>query len=194
MVKGINKVFGYARVSTTGQNLDSQIDALKEAGAEIIFQEKITGTKKDRVELKKMIQQLRKGDKVVIYDLSRLGRNTQHLLEIVDDFKNMGVDLLVLKGIGNEPIDTSTATGQLMFTMFSAISQFQADQIREKTHAGLAAARARGRKGGRPFKNKKDIEYALSLYDSKKYTIAEIEKKARVSRGTLYRYLSKRSK
>ena len=141
-----------------------------------------------------MINQLRAGDKVIVYDLSRLGRNTRHLLDIVEDFNNKGIDLLVLKGIGNEPIDTSTATGQLMFTIFSALSQFQSDQIREKTHAGLAAARARGRKGGRPFKDKKDIEYALSLYDSKKYTIAEIEEKARVSRGTLYRYLRKRIK
>lgn len=194
MVRGVNKVFGYARVSTTGQSLNSQLDALKAAGAEIIFQEKITGTQKERPELNKLMEQLRQGDKVIVYDLSRLGRNLRHLLEIVDEFKEKGVDFIAIKGFNGETVDTSSPGGKLIFSVFASISQFQRDQISEKTKAGLEAARARGRKGGRPFKNKKDIEYALSLYDSQKYTIAEIEEKARVSRGTLYRYLRNRVK
>ena len=192
MVAGVNKVFGYARVSTKDQNLDSQVDALKEAGAEIIYTEKMTGTVKDRPEFNKMIQQLRKGDKVIIYDLSRMGRNLKNLLEIAEEFKKIGADLKILKFMGDESVDTSTAQGSLVFSLFGAISQYQRDQIAEKTRAGLESARARGRKGGRKRKDPRLVEKALKLYDSKEYSITEIEEMTGITRPTLYRYIKER--
>lgn len=192
MVAGVNKIFGYARVSTKDQNLDSQVDALREAGAEKIYTEKMTGTVKDRPEFNKMIQQLRKGDKVIIYDLSRMGRNLKNLLEIAEEFKKIGADLKILKFMGDESVDTSTAQGALMFSLFGAISQYQRDQIAEKTRAGLESARARGRKGGRKRKDPKLVEKALKLYDSQEYSITEIEEMTGISRPTLYRYIKER--
>ncbi len=192
MVAGLNKIFGYARVSTKDQNLDSQIDALKEAGAEVIFQEKMTGTVKERPEFEKMLSQLRKGDKVIIYDLSRMGRNLKHLLEIAEEFKQIGADLKILKFMGGESVDTSTPAGALMFSLFGAIAQYQRDQISEKTRAGLESARARGHKGGRKRKDPKLVEKALKLYDSKEYSITEIEEMTGITRPTLYRYIKER--
>lgn len=192
MFTGVNKVFGYARVSTKDQNLDSQVDSLKEAGAEIIYAEKMTGTQKDRPEFNKMTQQLRKGDKVIIYDLSRMGRNLRNLLEIAEDFKAIGANLHILNFIGNEELDTSTSQGALMFSLFGAISQYQRDQIAEKTKAGLDSARARGRVGGRKRLDKDKVRTALKLYDSQEFTIAEIEEQVGISRPTIYRYLRER--
>lgn len=178
--------FGYARVSTKEQNLESQVDKLQEAGAEKIFQEKMTGSKKERPELQKMLDQLRPGDTVIVYSLSRIGRSLRNLIELVEVFKEKGVSFVSL----TEGIDTSTSTGKFMFHIMASLAEFQREIIREGTKAGLESARARGRKGGRKRIPKKDIIWIIELYQSQIYSIAEIEKKTGYSRPTIYRYVN----
>ena len=182
---------GYARVSTEEQNLDRQIDSLNNAGCERIYQEKITGTKKDRPELDRLIDNIQSGDTIVISELTRLSRSTRDLFELVDVIQNKGANIKSLKETW---LDTTTPTGKLMFTFMAGISQFERDLISQRTKEGLASARARGKNGGRPSKSNKDISYALELYDSKKYSVAEIEAKTGVTKPTLYRYLADRKK
>lgn len=183
-----NKVFGYARVSTLDQNLDRQIDTLKEHGIDELFNEKMTGTKKDRPELDRLLGKLREGDTVVVESLSRLGRSTKNLIELVDKFKDMKVEFVSLK----EKIDTTTSTGKLMFGFFALLAEFERDLISERTQEGLKAARARGRNGGRPSKKKEKIELAFKMYDSKDYSIEQILEATGMSKTTLYRYLNNR--
>lgn len=179
-------IIGYARVSTKEQKLDRQIDNLKARGCEKIYQEKMTGTKADRPEFQKMLDTLRRGDTLVADSFSRLSRSTKDLLALVDRLNTMGVNLVSIK----EQLDTTTANGKLMLTMLSALSQFERDLIAERTIDGLKAARARGRKGGRPKAgDEKTKEQALVLYDSKKVTIAEIAKTANVSTATVNRWI-----
>ena len=147
-------IFGYARVSTEQQNLDRQIDLLKQYGVNLIFTEKMTGTKRDRPELNKLLERMTAGDTVVIESLSRLGRSTKDLIELVELFQQKGVHLVSLK----ESIDTSTPAGKLLFTLMSAIAQFERDVIAERTREGLNAARARGRTGGRPACDTRQLE------------------------------------
>ena len=180
-----NYIFGYARVSTEQQNLDRQLDALKNYGCDVIFNEKITGTKRDRPELEKLLDRMTVGDTVVVESLSRLGRSTKDLIELTELFEQNGVHLVSLK----EQIDTSTATGKLLFTLMSAIAQFERDVIADRTREGLAAARARGRNGGRPRINSEDIKKAIKLYRTKQYSIKEIEELTGVKKATLYRCL-----
>lgn len=180
--------YGYARVSTAEQNLNRQLDMLNKYGIDKIYSEKITGTRKDRPELQKMLENLSNGDTVVIESLSRLGRSTKNLIELMELFYDKGVNLVSLK----ENIDTTTPTGKLLFTLISAISQFERDCLAERTKEGLAAARARGRKGGRPHVSKNMIEKAIKLYNSKEYTLNEIKELTGVSRSTLYRYINAR--
>lgn len=179
---------GYARVSTEDQHLDRQIEALKNYGAEKIYTEKMTGTKADRPELNKMIEHLREGDIIVIESLSRLGRSTKNLIELMERFNSLGVNVVSLK----ENIDTTTATGKLMFTMISAFAQFERDIIAERTKEGLKSARARGKVGGRKKKDSSKVETALTLYDSQRYSVSEIENMTGVSKATLYRRLKDR--
>ena len=180
-----NYVFGYARVSKEKQNLDRQIDLLKGNGAEIIFTEKMTGTKKNRPELMKLLDRMTVGDTVVIESLSRLGRSTKDLLELVEIFNKKGVHLSSLK----ESIDTGTPTGKLLFTMFSAIAQFERDIIAERTVEGLNSARARGRVGGRPKTCEISVKKAIKLYRTQQYSIKEITEMTGVKRDVLYRVL-----
>lgn len=180
---------GYARVSTQDQNLDRQIDQLKAAGCEKIFQEKITGTKKDRQELDRLLEQIRPGDTIIISELTRLSRSTKDLFEIVEQMQTKGVDIKSLKETW---VDTTTPQGKLMFTIMAGLSQFERDLISQRTKEGLEAARARGRSGGRPAKSNKDITWAIELYDSNKYSVKEIEEKTGVTKPTLYRYLKDR--
>lgn len=180
-----NYVFGYARVSRDTQNLDRQIDALKRYGVDKIYNEKMTGTKKDRPELSKLLERLTKGDTIVIESLSRLGRSTKDLIELTELFKQKGVHLISLK----EQIDTSTSTGKLLFTLMSAIAQFERDVIADRTREGLQAARARCRKGGRPGISADKIRKAVKLYKTMQYTIKEIEELTGVKKSTLYRNL-----
>jgi len=177
---------GYARVSTEEQNLDRQLDSLKEAGCEKIFQEKITGTKKERPELDKLMEQLRNGDLIIISDLTRLSRSVKDLFSLVDQIEKKGANIKSLK---ESWMDTSTPQGKLMFTIFAGISQFERDLISQKTLEGLAAARSRGRKGGRPKKDEKTINLALKMYQEKVCSISEITKATGVSKTTIYRYI-----
>lgn len=179
-------VFGYARVSTEQQNLNRQIDALKKYGCDLIFNEKMTGTKKERPELSKMIDRMTEGDTVVIESLSRLGRSTKDLIELTELFQSKGVHLISLK----EAIDTSTSTGKLLFTLMSAIAQFERDVIADRTREGLRSARARGRTGGRPKADADAVKKAIKLYNTKQYSIKEIEELTGVKKSTLYRNLN----
>ncbi|MDR2953870.1 MAG: recombinase family protein [Prevotella sp.] len=178
-----NYIFGYARVSTESQNLDRQLDALKKYGAEQIYNEKMTGTKRDRPELMKMLDRMTEGDIIVIESLSRLGRSTKDLIELTELFQSRGVNLVSLK----EAIDTNTSTGKLLFTLMSAIAQFERDTIADRTREGLKAARARGRTGGRPKTNADVIKKAVKLYGTRQYSIKEIEEMTGVKKDTLYR-------
>lgn len=180
-----NYIFGYARVSRDTQNLDRQIDALKRYGVDKIYNEKMTGTKRDRPELAKLLDRMTEGDTVVIESLSRLGRSTKDLIELTELFQSKGVNLVSLK----ESIDTNTSTGKLLFTLMSAIAQFERDVIADRTREGLQAARARGRKGGRPRINIESIRKAVKLYKTMQYTLKEIEELTGVKKSTLYRNL-----
>ena len=182
---------GYARCSTADQNLDWQLDALKKEGCDEqhIFQEKASGTKKDRPELELMLRTLRSGDTVVVCELTRLSRSTKDLFELVDRISAAGADIKSLKEAW---LDTTTPQGKLLFTIFAGVSQFERDLTYERTMDGLAAARARGRKGGRPKANAKAIEQALALYDAGNIPIPDILQTTGISKATLYTYLKKR--
>lgn len=178
---------GYARVSTHDQNLDRQIDQLKACGCERIYQEKITGTKKDRPELDRLLDTLRAGDTIIITELTRLSRSTKDLFQLVEVIEKAGANIKSLK---ESWLDTTTPQGKLMFTIFAGISQFERDLISQRTKEGLEAARARGRKGGRPGKDNKDIKIALKMYESKQYSISEITEATGISRTSLYRFIN----
>ena len=180
-----NYVFGYARVSTETQNLNRQLDALKKYGVAHIYNEKMTGTKRERPELEKMLDRMTEGDTVVIESLSRLGRSTKDLIELVDLFHQRQVNLVSFK----ESIDTNTPTGKLLFTLMSAIAQFERDVIADRTREGLKSARARGRVGGRPKTNQDSVNKAIKLYNTRQYSIKEIEEMTGVKKDTLYRNL-----
>lgn len=139
-------ILGYARVSTNDQRLDAQLEALKDAGAQRIFADKISGTKRDRSELTKMLEQLREGDVVLVAKYDRLARSLSDLLEIVSHIEAGGAGFRSLA----EDIDTTTPAGRLIFHVFASIAQFERERIRERTVEGLKAARAKGRVGGRP--------------------------------------------
>ena len=182
---------GYARVSTQEQNLDRQLDNLKAAGCERIYKEKMTGTKSHRPELDKMLDALREGDTLVIDSFSRLSRSTKDLLETVERLTSQGVNIISLK----EQLDTTTATGRMMLTMLSALSQFERDLLAERTKDGLKAARARGRKGGRPKAgNAKDKAAAMALYDANTMTNREIAEHFQISTATLSRWIAEHKK
>ncbi len=178
--------FGYARVSTSEQNLDLQIDALKKYGVDEIYTEKVSGTKR-KPKLKELLSKLRKGDTLVIWKLDRLGRTVLQLVELAEDLTNREINFVSIV----ENLDTSTAMGKFTFHIFCAVSQMERDVISERTKAGLAAARARGRKGGRPKTNKKTIDKALKMYYTEEFSIKEIIESTGISKGTLYNYIRK---
>ncbi len=177
---------GYARVSTHLQNKELQLDALNKAGCERIFEDEETGSKQERKGLNEAVAFLRPGDTLVVWKLDRAGRSLQHLIELLNTLKMHSVEFLSL----TEQIDTSTAGGKLIFHLMAALAEFERDLIRERTNAGLAAARARGRLGGRPRKlqNGKPA-MARRLHADKTHSIDEICTTLGISRPTLYRYL-----
>ena len=181
-------LIGYARVSTEDQELDRQLDQLNKIGCEKIFHEKISGTKKTRPEFIKMFVILRKGDILIVTELSRLSRSTKDLIEISNKLNEIGVELKSIK----ENIDTTTSTGKMMFGVLAVLSQFERDIISERTKQGLASARARGKKGGRKKKDSTKIKMAIELYNSKKYTLKEIKENTGVGITTLYSYLNEK--
>ena len=176
---------GYARVSTEEQSLNRQIDMLNEVGCEKIFEEKISGIKRERQELIKMLDQLRKGDLIIVADLTRLSRSVKELFQLVEQIEAKGANIKSLK---ESWMDTSTPHGKLMFTIFAGISQFERDLISQRTIEGLVAARARGKKGGRPPKDEKDIKLAKKMYEEKTYSISEITKATGIGKTALYKY------
>ena len=180
---------GYVRVSTLEQDDSLQFDALKQAGCERIFRDKASGAKTERPGLQEAIDFLREGDSLVVWRLDRLGRSLKHLLETVAILEERGVGFRSLQ----EAIDTTTSGGRLIFHIFGALAEFERNLIRERTLAGLSAARARGRKGGRPKKlDSKKRELAYQLYDEKKHPIKDICQMLGISKPTLYAYLRRR--
>ena len=176
---------GYARVSTRDQSLDSQIDALEKYGCERIFSEKVSGRKTKRTELDKCLDYLRDGDVLVIYKLDRLGRTTKQLIELSQWLDNNNIDLQII----DMNVSTKDAMGKMFFTMMSAFAELEANLLSERTKRGLASARARGRKGGRPAlpdHKRREIKF---LYDEQKLTGAEIAEQTGVSRTTVYRVI-----
>lgn len=182
---------GYARISTTEQNLDLQIDALTKAGCEKIITDEISGIKSERKGLQELMTILRKGDEVIVWRLDRLGRSLKHLIELINHFNEKGVTFTSLQ----ESINTNNSTGKLIFHIFGALSEFERNLILERTKAGLASARARGRLGGRPKKLNKDKRLlAKELYDSKKYSLIQICSMLSISKPTLYKYVGEDKK
>ena len=182
-------LIGYARVSTDEQNLDLQRDALLKAGvaAKAIYTDKVTGIKSERPGLQAALSHLRDGDTFIVWRLDRLGRSLKHLIETVTILKEQGVAFKSL----TENIDTSTTTGNLVFQIFGALAEFERNLITERTIAGLEAARARGRKGGRPRRNPASGKVAMAkkLYRDRTLSIPEISKTLNISKATLYRWL-----
>jgi DNA invertase Pin-like site-specific DNA recombinase len=179
-------LIGYARVSTQDQTLDLQKDALQKEGCDRIFTDTASGAKAERTGLDEALSHLREGDTLVVWRLDRLGRSLKHLIETITRLNNRGIGF---KSI-TESIDTTTSGGKLIFHIFGALAEFERDIIRERTQAGLTAARARGRKGGRPKAlTPRKAQMAQALYKDKNNTIDEICKTLNVSRATLYRYV-----
>ena len=182
---------GYARISTGDQNLDLQRDALQKAGCERIVEDTASGGKQDRDGLKRLQEQLRPGDTVVVWRLDRLGRSLRHLLELMSEFEANGIAFRSL----TESIDTNTPGGKLIFHVFGALAEFERNLIRERTKAGLEAARARGRKGGRKKKlDDRKRMLAVELYLQKRHTIDEICSTVGISKPTLYAYVDESEK
>lgn len=176
-------IVGYARVSTAAQNEALQIDALNREGCERLYVDRCSGARESRPELDRMLDALRAGDTVVVWKLDRLGRSVGNLVDLMNRFQRMGVNFRSV----TERMDTATPGGVLIFNVFASMAQFERDLIRERTHAGLAAARARGRKGGRPSKlSDKDKRRIRELGASRALTIREIADKYQVSRQTVY--------
>ena len=182
-----HRVYGYARVSTLEQNPQAQLDALTAAGVDQVFTDKASGTRTDRPQLEQLMDRLRAGDTLVVWRLDRLGRSLPHLIETVTGLGERGVGFRSL----TEAIDTTTAAGRLLFGILASIAAFERDLIRERTAAGLAAAKAQGRVGGRPPKMTPDkIEAAIAMLKDGKSKSA-VAAAIGVSRPTLYDHLSR---
>jgi DNA invertase Pin-like site-specific DNA recombinase len=182
---GTKQLIGYARVSTLDQNPDLQLDALKAAGCTRVFTEKASGAKEDRPQLMAALDFMRPGDTLVVWKLDRLARSTKQLISVVDDLDRRGIGFRSV----TEAIDTTTASGQLVFHIFSALAEFERSIIRERTNAGLKAALARGRKGGRRPKVKdEDIRAALALLRDPEISVRKAAARLGLSVSTLYRH------
>jgi DNA invertase Pin-like site-specific DNA recombinase len=177
---------GYARVSTQDQTLNLQKDALEKLGCNKIFTDTASGAKAERTGLNEALEYVREGDTLVVWRLDRLGRSLKHLIETITELNNRKIGFKSIQ----ENIDTTTSSGKLIFHIFEALAEFERNLIRERTNAGLQAARARSRKGGRPKAlNPKKAQMAQELYRNKNNSIEEICKTLNISRATLYRYI-----
>jgi DNA invertase Pin-like site-specific DNA recombinase len=187
-------LLGYARVSKAdnSQVLDLQIDSLINANIykESIYTDKISGVKDERPGLENCLKALRKGDTLIVWKLDRLGRNLKHLISIIDDLNKKDIEFKVLTGQGAS-IDTTTPAGKMIFSIFGAFAEFERELIRERTIAGLKAARARGRKGGRKFQlSKAQVRLAQVAMKNRDTSVANLANELDVTRATLYRYVS----
>ncbi|MGI4946596.1 MAG: recombinase family protein [Janthinobacterium lividum] len=177
---------GYARVSTRDQTVALQLDALNAAGCIRVFEETALGAQRGRPQLAAALDYMRAGDTLVVWKLDRLARSTKQLIETVEDLARRGIGFRCL----TQDIDTTTAGGRLVFTIFSAIAEFEREIIQERTRAGLDAARARGRRGGRPPAMKaRDIKEARALLADPEITVEQVAARLKVSPSTLYRHL-----
>ena len=185
-----SRLFGYARVSTDDQDLSLQIDALQQHGIPktAIFMDKVSGAQTERPGLTKCLDSLTSGDILVVWRLDRLGRSMRHLITLVEDLRSKGIGF---RSLNEGAIDTTCASGELIFNIFSALAQFERRLIQERTKAGLAAARARGRQGGRPRVTAAEAKVVLAkkLNADKTLDIDELCKTLRISRSTFYRYV-----
>ena len=183
---------GYARVSTKDQSLDLQVDALKKAKCDEIFEETASGAKTERPVLDDLLSGLRAGDVLVIWKLDRLGRSLKHLVALTNKLMERQISLISI----NDPIDTTTPQGRLVFNIFASLAEFERELIRERTQAGLEAARIRGRKGGRPGGLSKEAQAvamaAETLYKEGQLSIKAICNQLHISKPTLYNYLRHR--
>ena len=185
--------YGYARVSTKDQVLNLQMDALKTAGCHKIFYEVAKGARADRPEWLKLLEEIQKGDTLIVWKLDRMGRSLHHLIKVVNDLIAKGVDIISIQ----DPLNTTSAQGRLIFNMFASLAEFEKDLIRERTMAGLKSARARGRMGGRPKglseKAKKTACTAEALYLQNELKTDDIAEQLGISKTTLYKYLRTRN-
>jgi len=182
-------IFGYARVSTKEQNLNLQADALKKAGCERIFMEKVSGRSPNRPELLKLLEQIRPGDTLIVFSVDRLGRTTRELIILLNDFKEKSI---TFKSLSEGIFDTSSPMGEAIFQIIAILKTMEVNVLRERTIKGIEAARARGINGGRPSGsyNKKKASAVVALYNQKS-TINFIEDNLNISRSTIYQYLRK---
>jgi DNA invertase Pin-like site-specific DNA recombinase len=192
--KEVKMLIGYARVSKSDGNqvLDLQIDALLQAGINLdnIYTDKISGVKDDRPGLDNCLKALREGDTLIVYKLDRLGRNLKHLISTVEGLAARNIGFKVLSGQGVN-IDTTTPAGKMIFSIFGALAEFERELIRERTVAGIQAARARGRMGGRKFGlTKAQVRLAEAAMKSRDTSVAELCKELGITRATLYKYIS----
>lgn len=182
-------ILGYARVSTRDQTVAMQVDALRAAGCAKVLTEVASGARTDRPVLARLLEDAREGDTVVIWKLDRLGRSLAHLVDTVNALSARSIGLKSL----NDPIDTTTPQGRLVFNMFASLAEFERDLIRERTQAGLTSARARGRQGGRPkglpTKALSTANAAETLYREGRLTAQQIADQLHISKSTLYAYL-----
>jgi DNA invertase Pin-like site-specific DNA recombinase len=181
---------GYARVSTQDQKLELQLDDLNRYGCEQLFKEKKSGKSKEPPELEKMLGQLRAGDVVVVWKLDRLGRSLKDLIDLVAEFKSKGVEFISLQ----DGINTGTPTGRFTFNIFASLAEFEREIIRERTKAGLEAAKSGGRNGGRPkglsLEAQNKAYYAKELFAASNKSIQEIAKVLGIGRATCYWYIN----
>jgi DNA invertase Pin-like site-specific DNA recombinase len=187
----MTKLIGYARVSSTQQELQLQLDALEKAGCskDKIFVDKISGAKSQRPGLDKCLSELKKGDTLVVWRLDRLGRSMHHLVVLIEDLRQKGISF---KSICDGAIDTTTASGELIFNIFSSLAQFERRLIQERTKAGLEAARSRGRSGGRKKIQSTDpkVLTAKKMHKNHGMSINDICKTLKISRASFYRYIT----
>ena len=180
---------GYARISMADQNLDAQVDALKDAGCEKVYKEKASGVKSHRPKFDSMFESLREGDTLVVCKLDRVGLSVKHLMTMLGELEKRGVQFVSL----GDGLDTSTDTGKVLYSVVDAFATFEHDLVVERTSIGLKSARARGRKGGRPRVSKEKVDEALRMYD-KGASITQIMVATGLSNGMIYKYLNLRKK
>ncbi|MCP1224063.1 recombinase family protein [Sebaldella sp. S0638] len=181
----MGKIFGYARISKTDQNLDLQKDSILNYGAQVIYEEKNSGKNTNRPELTALLKAASSSDTIVVYKLDRISRSTRHLIELAEYFEKNGIQFVSITDF----IDTSTPTGRFFFHVMASIAELERDILIERTQAGLSSARLRGRVGGRPKTKMEKIKRAIKLYEGKEYSIKEIKEMTGVSKSVLYRNL-----